>query len=77
MGAQKDSEEDVYSEDDEFVNNSEVNTEEQKQPKGAKGSAAPRISVDDEDDDYEFWGVYPVLKINEWLKLEKKVLNFP
>ena len=54
MGAQKDSEEDQYSEDDEFVNNN--NTEEQKldvkQP-NAKGSAAPRISVDDEDD-YEF-----------------------
>ena len=57
MGA-KDSEEDQYSEDDEFVNDSEVNTKEQKldvnQPNQAKNAAGPRISVDDEDDDYEF-----------------------
>ena len=57
MGA-KDSEEDQYSEDDEFVNDSEVNTKEQKldvnQPNQAKKAAGPRISVDDEDDDYEF-----------------------
>ena len=30
MGAHKDSEEDQYSEDDEFVNNNEANVEEQK-----------------------------------------------
>ena len=57
MGA-KDSEEDQYSEDDEFVNDSEVNTKEQKldvnQPNQAKNAAVPCISVDDEDDDYEF-----------------------
>ena len=58
MGAHKDSEEDQYSEDDEFVNNNEANVEEQKmdtkQPNKAKGAAVPDISVDNEDDDYEF-----------------------
>ena len=58
MGAHKDSEGDEYSEDDEFVNNNEVNAEEQKldkkSPNKAKGAAVPDISVDNEDDDYEF-----------------------
>ena len=47
---------------------------------GAQGSAAPRINVDDEDDDYEFWGVYVSVitlvaasEIEDWFKTSKKV----